>query len=267
MKNTEDKHDHPTQPLRPPDTDLEDTVPPTPVPRDLRTAGSETETQLEPPESVRYESVDEELLKQDEITTPPPLPTPSSAMPGETYVEPRRQRSPLVLRVAVGVALALGLLSLALNGLLIYSLLDVRRQAVDKLDTVIASFDNMEGKGFHYEYHFEEEIPFSGDIPFKQDMIFPFEGDFPINTTVEVPINAGMLGTFVVEVPIDTSFYIETEVPVHVDQTVHVSTSIPVDMTIPIDIKPDDPAIQNLLSQVKDWLEELREFANFSPFR
>ena len=76
---------------------------------------------------------------------------------------------------------------------------------------------------------------------------------------MEVPINAGVLGTFVVEVPIDTSVYVSTEIPISVDQTFNISTTIPVSMTIPIDVQPDDPAIQDLLSQARQWLVRIRD--------
>jgi hypothetical protein len=199
---------------------------------------------------------------QDAIETPAPL----SVLAGSgqaTWGEPmpatgRGAKTSTAVKVAVVLALVIGLASLALNGFLIYSLLGVRQTTADGLDAAITALDNFGGKGFYYEYHFEKEIPVAADIPIQQDMIFPFQGDFPINTTVEVPVNAGMLGTFVIEVPINTSIYVSTSVPIHIEQTFSISTTIPVDMTIPIDVTPDDPEIQKLLSQVRDWLLRLQ---------
>jgi hypothetical protein len=159
----------------------------------------------------------------------------------------------------VSLCLLISLTSLALNGFLIYRLLDARQTALEGLDAAIAALDSFGGDGFHYEYAFEREIPITTDVPIQQDLIFPFEGDFPINTTVEVPIEAGVLGTFLIEVPIDTSVYVNTAVPIHVDQAFHVSTTIPVSMTIPIDIQPEDPAIQELVGGVREWLMRLRQ--------
>lgn len=201
---------------------------------------------------------------QDAIETPTPLPV--SAGAGQaTWGEPlpatsRGAKTSTAVKVAVVLALVIGLASLALNGFLIYSLWGVRQTAADGLDAAITALDDFGGKGFYYEYHFEREIPVAADIPIQQDMVFPFQGDFPINTTVEVPVNAGVLGTFVIEVPIDTSIYVSTSVPIHIEQTFSISTTIPVDMTIPIDVQPDDPEIQKLLTQVRDWLLRLQSY-------
>jgi hypothetical protein len=249
MHNTEDKS--------PWDSDLEDTIPPTLIPAELRaTLGvAEEGQQAEPPDTIHYRAYDQQTLsQQDEITTPAPFPPP----PEEVAKKPRPPRSSVAIRVMVGLCLVISLVSLALNGLLIYNLMNTRQTAVEGLDAAINALDSLGGKGFHYEYRFQEVIPFSGDIPFKQDLVFPFEGDIPINTVIEVPINVG-IQTFLVKVPIDTSVYINTSVPIHVDQTVHVSTTIPLSMTIPIDVKAEDPAVQDLLRNVREWLVRFKE--------
>ena len=199
-------------------------------------------------------------LSQNEISTPPPFPSPSpfSPSPVPPFVEPPRSAG-RGTRLVASLALIIALASLALNAVLIYNLLTLRQAAADGLDSAIAALDNLEGTGFHYEYHFSQTIPFEGDIPIKQDFVFPFKGNFPIKTTVEVPIDAGVLGTIVVKVPIDTNIPVDVEVPIKLDQTVHVSTEIPLNMTFPIDIRADDPAIQELLVPVRAWLVQLRE--------
>jgi hypothetical protein len=195
-----------------------------------------------------------EGVNQDEIPTPVPV-----AIPLEVgRAEPRPQRSIKALWLAVIVSLLISITSLALNGVLVYKLLSIRQTAVDGLDTAIAALDDFGAEGFEYEYHFSETIPFKGDIPIKQELVFPFKGEIPINTTVQVPINAGALGTFNISVPIDTVFPVDLEVPISVDQTIHVETEIPLDMVIPINIQPDDPLVQDLLGKVRAWLMELR---------
>lgn len=163
------------------------------------------------------------------------------------------------LRFMVAGCLIVSLLSLALSAFMLYSLLDVRRTATEGLDAAIAALDSFGGKGFQYEYPLNQEIPISADIPINQELNFPVEGTFPINTTVEVPINAGILGTFMVEVPIDTSVEVKTSVPIRLDESFHIETTVPVSMTIPIDIQPGDPAVQELLKGIREWLLRLRE--------
>lgn len=253
MKNTKDTQGHPTQPLSPWDGDLEDTLPPTPIPAEVRAKIAGGKQQSGSPDAIRYRSYDQETLdRQDEISTPAPI-------AAETGAKARPPRSSVALRMVVGLCLVISLFSLALNGFLIYNLMNARKMAAEGLDAAIEALDNFGGDGFHYEYRFENDVPFSGNIPFKQDLVFPFKGEVPINTTVKVPINAGALGAFVVEVPIDTSIYVNTSVPIHVDQTIHVSTTLPVSLTIPIDVRPDDPAIRDLLNSIRAWLVQLRE--------
>jgi hypothetical protein len=250
MKNSEDTKNHPPQW----EDNLDDTLPSMPA-DELHARLARQEEQTELIDTGAYRPQDPETLsKQDEIVTPPPL-----APPADIIQEaPPPPRASTAMRVVVSFCLLLGLISLLLSGFLIYKLMDTQQAAVESLDSAIEALDSFGGQGFHYEYKFEEEVPFSGDIPFQQDLVFPFEGEIPINTTVEVPIRLGTQ-TFLVKVPIDTSVYVDTEVPVSIDQTVHVSTSLPVSLTIPIDVKPDDPMLRDLLSNVREWLVRLRE--------
>lgn len=242
MSNDPASHDRPTQPIsrqqiqrlrdEPPATAVEEKA----MDNGLPVAGEVKES------------------AQDQIPTPVPI-----VVPHGDFLERNRpgRRSGVLWGLAI-LALVISLASLALNGVLIYNLLSVRQTAADGLDAAIAALQNLEGEGFRYEYHFNQTVPFSGDIPFKQDLIFPFKGNIPINTTVRVPIDAGVLGKFTVDVPINTVFPVDLEVPIKVDQTIHVDTAIPLDMVIPIEIKADDPAIQELFDQILEWLLSFR---------
>ncbi|MFN2218620.1 MAG: hypothetical protein ACK2UA_08445 [Anaerolineae bacterium] len=163
------------------------------------------------------------------------------------------------LHFVVAGCLIVSLLSLALSAFMLYSLLDVRRTAAEGLDVAISALDSFGDKGFQYEYPLNQEIPISADVPISQELNFPVEGTFPINTTVEVPIKAGMLGSFVIEMPIDTSVAVSTSVPIRLDESFHIETTVPVSMTIPIDIQPGDPAAQELLQGIMEWLLKLRD--------
>lgn len=196
--------------------------------------------------------------REEEIVTPVPhthVPVVIDASPER----PPAPRSAGLLGVLVGISLVISLAALALSVAMISALSNVQRTAVEGLDAAISALDDLEGDGFHYEYHFERTIPVSSSIPIRQEMVIPFSGDFPINTTVEVPIDAGILGSFVVDVPINTNVQVDTEVPINIDQTFDISTTIPVSMVIPIDVRTDDPAVQGGISRLRDWLVALRE--------
>jgi hypothetical protein len=244
MENDVDKYSRDTQPI------------PLRQNQDSQAMGPErVEEKPEVPETSQRRSFARAGVNQDEIPTPVPVVVPRE----ELGLGPRPQRSSKVLWVAVVLSLIISITSLILNGILLYRLISVRQTVSEGLDAAIAALDGLGGEGFHYEYHFDETIPFSGDIPVQQDIVFPFKGDIPINTTVQVPINAGVLGQFTLDVPIDTNFNVDIEVPVSVDQTIHVDTEVPLDMVIPIDVQPDDPLVQNLIDQVRGWLIELRD--------
>ena len=170
-----------------------------------------------------------------------------------------RTRRPSPSQALIILCLVISLFSLALSAFLVYSLLNVRQTTMEGLDAAIEALDSLSQQGFQYEYPLNQEIPFSADIPIREELDFPFAGTFPINTTVEVPINAGMLGTFVIEMPIDTSIALSTSIPISVDESFHIETSVPVSTTIPIDIDPNDPGMQELIDGIRGWLERIKE--------
>jgi hypothetical protein len=153
----------------------------------------------------------------------------------------------------------MSLLSLALSATMLYSLFSVRQTVMTGLDAAITAVDSFGEQGYEYEFPIHQEIPISADIPIEQEMDFPFDGTFPISTTVEVPIDTGFLGTFLIEVPINTSFDIQMSVPIRVEESFHIETTVPVSMTIPVEIGPDDPQIQELLIGIRQWLERIKE--------
>jgi hypothetical protein len=238
MANTEDRHIRDTQPISRHRAEPDQKV-------DSPDIGAETES-LDVAQEGQAEG---QPWAEDKIPTPVPM----DVLPG-----PPRPRGSWLMRLAVIVALLVALASLALNVLLISNLLAARQTFVDGVDQAIAALETLNLEGFRYDFHIQQTVPFEGDIPFQQDLVFPFEGNVPIKTTVTVPINAGVLGTFNIDVPIDTNIPVDIEVPVHVDETFHVETAIPLDMTVPIFISPDDPAIQKLIGGLRDWLLALR---------
>jgi hypothetical protein len=48
-------------------------------------------------------------------------------------------------------------------------------------------------------------------------------------------------------------------VPVSISQTVTFSGSIPLSITVPLDIRADDPPVQRSIDGLRSWLLELRD--------
>jgi hypothetical protein len=163
------------------------------------------------------------------------------------------------VRLLAGLCLVVSLLSLALSAIMLYGVFNFRQTAENGLDAALEALDSFGEQGYQYEFSIDQEIPISANIPIDQEMTFPVEGTFPIDTTVEVPINAGILGTFVVEVPIETSIDVETSVPIRVKESFQIETTVPISMTIPVEIPPDDPQMEELLTGIRQWLERIKE--------
>lgn len=277
MENNQDRYTGDTQPLRfhkvpeRQESDVTDTglEPQEPVVGQESEADAELEPQetvvrdrpeadtgLELPETETRRPWPYEMsaVEQDQIPTPVPV-----VVPNDVAAATRSRPASKALWALVILSLIIGIASLSLNAVIILRFLEVRQMVIKNVDEAIAALDKLGNEGFHYEYHFNQTIPFSGNIPFKQDMMFPFKGNIPIDTVFKVPIDAGPLGQFTLDVPIDTSFYVDLEVPVSVDQTIPVDTEIPLDMVIPIDIQVDDPLIQDAIDQIRGRLVELRD--------
>jgi hypothetical protein len=243
MESTEEKHSADTQPIR---VRHFRRVPSVAGSNPGLESESATGSGGEPSEKTRF---------QDQIPTPPPLELPVRGR----ITRQIRSRSSCAMWAVILFCLAASVASLVISVMLMTNLLTVRKALVNGVDQAIAGLNNLEVNGFAYDYHLQQTIPFSGDVPFHQEFVFPFKGDVPIDTTVTVPINAGVLGQFTLDVPINTSIPLDIEVPVEISQTFHIDTQVPIDMTIPIAISPDDPAIDRLLRGVRDWLIGIRQ--------
>ncbi|MBN1659574.1 MAG: hypothetical protein JXA93_14305 [Anaerolineae bacterium] len=242
MNDTQNSYLDPDEQRRLQDIDPDKTIPPRGTPR---------------PQSTQYRSSGFPPLPEE----PERIPTPRSFPPVSTMSQPPppRRGPSFALGCLTGLALFLALLSVLLNVILLSTLSNAQRAAVENIDAVIQALDGFLGEGFYYEYKFNRDIPVAASIPIQQQMTIPFEGNFPINTTIEVPIDAGLLGTFVVDVPINTNVYVSTQVPVNIDQTFDFSSTIPISMTVPINVSADDPEIEDLIGRARQWLIDLRD--------
>ncbi|MEE8392195.1 MAG: hypothetical protein V3S14_15575, partial [Anaerolineae bacterium] len=110
--------------------------------------------------------------------------------------------------VAMILLTLLTLLSLALNGVVIYGLLQARQIALEAqrvaLNAVNDARSIVTGIGddtFSYTLKVQQEIPIEMSVPFDEVVIIPVNTVIPIDTTVTVPINLGIT-TYDLEVPI-----------------------------------------------------------------
>jgi len=154
--------------------------------------------------------------------------------------------------VVVLILLAvLTLLSLALNGAVIFGLLEARETALGTVAGARAIVAGIGGETFSYTFELNQEIPIAASVPFNEEVTVPVKTTIPISTTVVVPIDLRFT-SYNLAVPIRTLIPVDVEFTVPISRTVDVATTVPLDLDVPIEIPiADTPLV--------DYLEELDE--------
>jgi hypothetical protein len=143
----------------------------------------------------------------------------------------------------------LTLLSLALNGAVIYGLMRAQQISLSTVADARAIVTGVGDATFSYTLEVRQEIPIATSIPFDEDVTVPIKTTIPINTTVVVPIDLGIT-TYDLEVPIRTIIPVNLEFTVPISKTVNIATTVPLEVDVPIEIPiADTPLV--------DYLEEL----------
>ena len=152
----------------------------------------------------------------------------------------------------------LTLLSLALNGVVIYGLLQAQEIALATVADARAALTGIGDDTFSYTFEVNKEIPVAASVPFHEEITVPVQTTVPISTTVVVPINLGIT-TYDMEIPIRTLVPINLEFTVPVSKTVHVATTVPLDLEVPIEIPIADTPIVGYLEDLDADLGKLEE--------
>lgn len=167
--------------------------------------------------------------------------------------------------IALILLALLTLLSLALNGVVIYGLLQARQIALDAqqaaLKTVTDARSVVAGVGddaFSYTLKVEQEIPIAASVPFDEVVIIPVHTVVPIDTTVTVPIDLGIT-TYDLEIPIQTIVPVNLEFAVPISQTVDIVTSVPLDVDVPIEIPLAETPFVDYMDELDAGLARLEE--------
>jgi len=141
------------------------------------------------------------------------------------------------------------LLSLTLNGVVIFGLLRMRQIALDTVADARASVTGIGDDTFAYTIEVDQEIPIATSIPFNEEVSVPINMTVPINTTVVVPIDLGFT-SYNLDVPIRTVFPVDLEFTVPVSTTVDIATTVPLDVDVPIEIPIADTPLVGYLEEL-----------------
>lgn len=168
-----------------------------------------------------------------------------------------------IYTIALVLLTLLTLLSLTLNGVVIFGLLRARQIALDvqqaTLNTVTDARSIVTGVGddtFAYTLEVEQEIPIKTSVPFNEEINVPVNTVIPIDTTVTVPIDLGIT-TYDLEVPIQTIVPVDLEFAVPISQTVDIDTTVLLNVDVPIEIPLDETPLVGYMEELDTGLGQL----------
>lgn len=174
------------------------------------------------------------------------------------------------------VLLLLVLLSLALNGYLVWQWLTFRSQALalaDQADELrlsaldaVAQFrqelQSIDEMIVEYEVQIDEHLPVDAVVPFRQRLDIPIEATVPISQAVQAAFDLeipqfGLKIPVEVTVPVQLEVPIALSVPVEIDLDVPVQTTVPISLQVPIAIDLTDAGMMRYIELLDQGLADM----------
>lgn len=146
-------------------------------------------------------------------------------------------------------ALAVALLSLALNGVLLWSLRNPERMLAPALGRVIERLKEQDGS-IRYTVRIPAGTPVHFDVPINQRYDVRVNTTLPINTTFTLPVNTPF-GNRSVRVPVRADIPIRTSLPVHLRDTFRLRTQTEAEIVVPLEIPIRDLPLDALQASLK----------------
>jgi hypothetical protein len=135
-------------------------------------------------------------------------------------------------------ALAVALVSLAINGVLLHKLARPERTLAPALHRVADRLQHSDA-AIKYTVRIPAGTPVSFDIPIDQRYVVHLRTTLPINTNVRVPFNTPF-GNRVVSVPVRSNVPLRQDIPVHLVDTFHLRTQTNAEYVVPLEIRLKD---------------------------
>jgi hypothetical protein len=193
--------------------------------------------------------------------TPEPAPDYFPPTPAAAYVfRSLRTRTPYAdpvtelappkrARWLAPAALAAALLSLALNGVLLYLLQHPERLLAPALDRVLGRLEAQDAT-LRYQVRIPAGMPVHFDIPVDERYEVRLNTTIPINTTLNLPIETPF-GRRNVTVPVRTNIPLRTNVPIHLRDTFRLRTQTQAEIVVPLEIPIRDLPLDELRQSLK----------------
>ncbi|HEX9923161.1 MAG TPA: hypothetical protein VGD99_10900 [Anaerolineae bacterium] len=170
-------------------------------------------------------------------------------------------------KTAVVILFILVLLSLALNGFLLWQwwLFQQRVQtglrrfqslAHESLTQAIGELETFEQSSIEFEITIQQDFPIELEIPIDETIEVPIDTTIPIQQEIETtvlidPLQSGFQIPTDVTVPIDLEVPINLNIPVSIDRTIPFSTTIPIDVQVPLSINVAETELAPYLEQLR----------------
>lgn len=146
-------------------------------------------------------------------------------------------------------ALAVALLSLALNGVLFLALRNPERLLAPALGRVIERLKTQDAT-LKYTVRIPVGTPVHFDVPIDQRYLVRVNTTLPINTTFNLPVNTPF-GDRNVPVPVRANIPIRTNMPVHLRDTFRLRTRTEAEIVVPLEIPIRDLPLDALQASLK----------------
>ncbi len=146
-------------------------------------------------------------------------------------------------------ALAVALLSLALNGVLLWTLRHPERLLAPALGRVVERLARQDAS-LKYTVRIPAGTPVHFDIPIDQRYTVRLNTTLPINTTFNLPINTPF-GSQNVRVPVRANIPIRTNMPVHLKDTFRLRTQTEAEIVVPLEVPLRDLPLDALRASLK----------------
>lgn len=146
-------------------------------------------------------------------------------------------------------ALAAALLSLALNGVLLFLLRRPERLVSPMLDRALTRLEAQDAT-LKYQVRIPAGTPVHFDVPVDERYEVRLNTSLPINTVVTLPLSTPF-GTRTVQVPVRTTIPIRQTIPIHLRDTFRLRTRTEAEIVVPLEIPIRDLPLDALRQSLK----------------
>jgi len=163
-----------------------------------------------------------------------------------------------VWRIAMSVGLVV---SLAINGFLIYTLLRLRDGFAGTLAAARNSLVLSDLSSIELNVEVDQEIPIDTTVSINQRVSVPIDIEYPLNTVVTTFIDLPVIGRQEITIPVETTIPINTTLDIPIDLDLPISLVYPLKLSVPVQVQLPS----SLVDSLEDVLYDLDQSMQVIP--